>query len=150
MNNGGTYCYCASGYSGPLCELQNDNCLSLPCQHGSECFNLVNNYTCNCTQYYTGYNCDIGNFLFPFTHSFHQLEFELVLNFRDTRSKWKFKKLDFLFDHNSLFNFSGSFVSVGSTIDSDYWASKIFFSNRQWKRIKKSSKRKRRIQKKKY
>lgn len=47
------------GFEGSLCEIQVDNCDSVPCLHGATCDNLVNNYTCSCTPYYKGRNCDI-------------------------------------------------------------------------------------------
>lgn len=61
VNNGRVLCTCQPGYEGILCEVLIDNCDSVPCQHGGGCTNQVNNYTCNCTEYYTGRNCETGN-----------------------------------------------------------------------------------------
>ena len=40
-----------------------DECSSNPCEHGSTCNNLVNNYTCTCTPGYDGYNCQHGTYI---------------------------------------------------------------------------------------
>ena len=37
-----------------------DDCASNPCENNGTCIDLVSNYTCNCTQGYTGKNCGIG------------------------------------------------------------------------------------------
>ena len=37
-----------------------DDCASNPCENNRTCIDLVSNYTCNCTQGYTGKNCSIG------------------------------------------------------------------------------------------
>ena len=37
-----------------------DDCASNPCENNGTCIDLVSNYTCNCTQGYTGKNCSIG------------------------------------------------------------------------------------------
>ena len=37
-----------------------DDCASNPCENNGTCIDLVSNYTCNCTQGYTGKNCNIG------------------------------------------------------------------------------------------
>lgn len=58
VNNGRVLCTCVPGYIGQLCEQKIDNCDSVPCLHGGGCNNLVNNFTCNCTSFYTGRNCE--------------------------------------------------------------------------------------------
>ena len=48
-------CMCAgTGYEGPQCETNIDDCLSNPCTNGAECVDLVNDYTCSCYPGYTG------------------------------------------------------------------------------------------------
>ncbi len=60
VNSGRVVCKCPVGFVGSLCEEQIDNCESVPCKHGGTCNNLVNNYTCDCTIYYEGRNCETG------------------------------------------------------------------------------------------
>ena len=36
-----------------------DECASSPCLSGT-CFDMVNEYSCNCTERWTGVNCDSG------------------------------------------------------------------------------------------
>lgn len=59
VNSGRVLCTCIPGFVGVLCEQQVDNCDSGPCKHGATCTNLVNNYTCECTKFYSGRNCDV-------------------------------------------------------------------------------------------
>ena len=40
-----------------------DECASNPCEHGATCNNLVDKYTCNCTEGYDGYNCQHGMYI---------------------------------------------------------------------------------------
>lgn len=38
----------------------NNECFSRPCQHGSKCNDLVNDYSCTCLPGYTGKECEKG------------------------------------------------------------------------------------------
>ena len=37
-----------------------DDCAVQPCLNGGNCIDLGNDYTCNCTDGYTGKNCSVG------------------------------------------------------------------------------------------
>ena len=50
------------GYNGSHCEYDIDECQSAPCKNGAVCHNHVNSFTCKCSQYYLGTNCDTYNF----------------------------------------------------------------------------------------
>jgi hypothetical protein len=62
--NGGTCntnntCTCIIGYTGDLC--QSDVCVPTPCENGGTCAILVSgNYTCQCPEGFSGYNCSIS------------------------------------------------------------------------------------------
>lgn len=43
-------CECPPGYSGKLCEVDNDDCTAHRCRHGAQCVDAVNGYTCICPQ----------------------------------------------------------------------------------------------------
>ena len=43
----------------PYCELETDECGSVPCANGGSCADLINNYTCACIVGFTGYNCEV-------------------------------------------------------------------------------------------
>ena len=46
-----------SGFKGPTCNINVNECGALPCSHGS-CIDGINSYTCNCTgSGYTGQTC---------------------------------------------------------------------------------------------
>ena len=45
------------GYNGTLCDVDYDECLSNPCQHGARCLNNRNHYECLCSLSYDGTNC---------------------------------------------------------------------------------------------
>ena len=41
-----------------------DECQSQPCQNGGTCVGDIDSYNCNCLQFYTGRNCEIGNIVY--------------------------------------------------------------------------------------
>lgn len=44
--------------AGKRCEYDIDECGSNPCQHGGQCLDRLNGYTCQCLPGYTGTNCE--------------------------------------------------------------------------------------------
>ncbi|XP_048244522.1 uncharacterized protein LOC125376752 [Haliotis rufescens] len=64
-SNGSTFeCICIVGYTGRLCDLDVDECLSNPCQNGATCVtsNLyLNFYYCPCVTGFSGTNCEISD-----------------------------------------------------------------------------------------
>jgi hypothetical protein len=54
-------CDCAtSGFTGPTCSTDIDECDADPCQNGGSCRNVAGGYTCDCTNTgFTGTNCDV-------------------------------------------------------------------------------------------
>ncbi|XP_072176797.1 uncharacterized protein [Diadema setosum] len=56
-NASGFVCVCVAGYSGVNCEININECASMPCRNG-ECIDGVNGYTCNCTAGYDGTTCE--------------------------------------------------------------------------------------------
>lgn len=54
----GAVCLCLPGYSGDLCELKDDLCVSSPCLNGGTCIGLVNDFVCKCESGWTGKQCD--------------------------------------------------------------------------------------------
>ena len=45
--------------AGDTCGVDVDECESAPCQHGSECQDLLNAYVCQCLPGYRGTNCEV-------------------------------------------------------------------------------------------
>ena len=51
------HCKCQVGFSGPLCDINIDDCSSNPCING-KCKDGVNQYDCECNKGYWGTNCE--------------------------------------------------------------------------------------------
>ncbi|KNC80159.1 hypothetical protein SARC_07472 [Sphaeroforma arctica JP610] len=52
-------CSCPAGYSGVLCEIDEDECESAPCKNGGTCTDAVAGYVCACPAGYEGTQCEI-------------------------------------------------------------------------------------------
>lgn len=55
----GFSCTCRPGYTGSLCEVNNNECESSPCQNGGICADGVNAYLCVCKSGFSGKNCEV-------------------------------------------------------------------------------------------
>ena len=53
-------CICRDGYEGSQCESEVNECLSSPCMNGGTCMDLLNAYSCQCSAYFIGDNCEKG------------------------------------------------------------------------------------------
>ncbi|KAJ8920527.1 hypothetical protein NQ315_005396, partial [Exocentrus adspersus] len=54
-------CHCKSGYSGPTCEIDTNECDPNPCLNGGYCTDEFNNFTCDCAQTgYKGRTCNVN------------------------------------------------------------------------------------------
>ncbi|KAL8561778.1 hypothetical protein ACOMHN_010712 [Nucella lapillus] len=51
-------CNCTSGYEGPFCETNINDCLSNPCQHGGNCSDKLNDFGCSCPTGFSGNRCE--------------------------------------------------------------------------------------------
>ena len=51
-------CICTVGFNGSMCEENIDDCESRPCLNNGTCQDLVNNYTCACTNFWVGETCN--------------------------------------------------------------------------------------------
>ena len=51
-------CICASGWTGPTCSIDIDECALGACVHSFGCVNTEGSYICNCTSGFTGQTCD--------------------------------------------------------------------------------------------
>ncbi|XP_077990663.1 atrial natriuretic peptide-converting enzyme-like [Glandiceps talaboti] len=51
-------CICTPGYVGVDCEIDFDECGSMPCVNSGTCIDGVNEYSCRCTVGYAGRQCD--------------------------------------------------------------------------------------------
>uniref|UniRef100_A0A803V7W6 Neurogenic locus notch homolog protein 1 n=1 Tax=Ficedula albicollis TaxID=59894 RepID=A0A803V7W6_FICAL len=58
--NGKAICTCPSGYMGPACNQDVDECsLANPCEHAGKCINTQGSFQCQCLQGYSGPRCEI-------------------------------------------------------------------------------------------
>ncbi|KAK6186938.1 hypothetical protein SNE40_006194 [Patella caerulea] len=57
----GFKCKCSDGYTGDMCNIPPDYCLSHGCNHGATCNSIATNksYTCTCPNGYKGTLCDV-------------------------------------------------------------------------------------------
>jgi hypothetical protein len=55
----GYTCQCLPGFTGQMCEVNVDDCLSEPCKHG-RCIDNINGFVCQCYQGYDDLFCDVS------------------------------------------------------------------------------------------
>lgn len=49
-----------SGFSGKMCQVDEDECESNPCLNGATCKDEVGSYTCQCPPGFNGTRCETG------------------------------------------------------------------------------------------
>lgn len=54
----GFKCVCKSGFSGPFCEVNVDDCSHNPCRNDGTCIDLVNDFECRCIPGFVGELCE--------------------------------------------------------------------------------------------
>lgn len=55
----GYTCQCLPGFTGQMCEINLDDCISHPCKYG-RCIDKINGFICQCYQGYQGIFCDVS------------------------------------------------------------------------------------------
>ena len=58
----GHTCQCPPGFTGQMCEIDVDDCVSHPCHHG-RCIDRVNGFVCQCYPGYEGILCDVSGLI---------------------------------------------------------------------------------------
>lgn len=53
-------CDCVDGFSGKICQVDEDECESNPCLNGATCKDEVGRYTCRCPPGFNGTRCETG------------------------------------------------------------------------------------------
>ncbi|KAK3713436.1 hypothetical protein QZH41_012473, partial [Actinostola sp. cb2023] len=56
----GFTCHCSTGYTGPLCNITINDCVTRPCQNGGTCTNQLKGHRCQCSHGFTGLNCEVN------------------------------------------------------------------------------------------
>ena len=51
-------CTCATGWEGPTCEINKNDCATNPCKNNGVCADALNDFTCSCQAGFTGKTCD--------------------------------------------------------------------------------------------
>jgi probable HAF family extracellular repeat protein len=54
----GFKCSCPSGFSGPICDFEENECDADPCVNGGECADGAGRYTCTCPDGFSGTRCE--------------------------------------------------------------------------------------------
>ncbi|XP_030370346.1 protein serrate [Scaptodrosophila lebanonensis] len=52
-------CGCATGWTGPTCEINIDECAGGPCEHGGTCVDLIGGFRCECPPEWHGDLCQL-------------------------------------------------------------------------------------------
>ena len=54
-------CQCRPGFTGKNCEINIDDCAGTPCKNNATCIDMINKYSCDCTDTgFTGTTCEIN------------------------------------------------------------------------------------------
>jgi hypothetical protein len=53
-------CYCVPGYTGTYCQIDINECLSMPCSNNATCIDKINSFECDCPKGFKGEYCEIN------------------------------------------------------------------------------------------
>ncbi|KAM4534255.1 cubilin [Odontesthes bonariensis] len=108
----GYICNCNSGWQGPNCDQNINECTSNPCQNGGTCTDGINGFACTCTSQWTGLLCQnpqqecgghltgpAGSFSYPNTPGHDQYDHQVSCAWVITTDPNKIVRITFPFFH---------------------------------------------------
>lgn len=130
-------CQCITGYTGPQCEENINECESNPCANQATCVDALNSFVCKCLPGFTGGRCETGTQDQSTSKNNAQQSFsETVVQTKTSASQLSMNIIDFIMEFHFRHSYSPSIWHLDFLPLFNLWKEFPFLKKKKSKTLK--------------